>query len=124
MNKTLIMSALIGAAALASTPVFAAASKTTAKCQPLSSANIEACCGAAGWRDIILPGEYRYCPPLNSSDNDSGRIGDDIAGNEVLDNPDTTGSIGNPGNIKDVGAAGEKGKDNENPSTGTRGDSN
>ncbi|HUQ34914.1 MAG TPA: hypothetical protein VM144_00905 [Aestuariivirga sp.] len=134
MKRTLIISALLGAAALVSTPVFAAESMTTATCQPLSSANLEGCCAATDWRDIILPGEYRYCPALSSSDKDSGRMGEAMAGNgnEVPGtDPVTTGSIdtpdsvgGNPGNTKDVGGAGEKGKDNENPSTGTQGDSN
>lgn len=132
MKRTLIISALLGAAALVSTPVFAAESKTSATCQPLSSANLEACCAATEWRDIILPGEYRYCPPLNSSDKDSGRTGAAIAGNGTGNgtevpgtDPVNTGSIsGNPGNAKGVGGAGEMGKDNESPSTGTQGDSN
>lgn len=128
MKRTLIISALLGAAALASSPVSAAESMTSATCQPLSSANLEGCCAATGWRDIILPSEYRYCPPLNSSDKDSGRMGESVAGNgnEVPGtDPVTTGSIGgNPGNIKDVGGAGEQGKDNESPSTGNKGDSN
>ena len=132
MKRTLIISALLGAAALASPSVFAAESMTSATCQPLSSANLEGCCAATGWRDIILPTEYRYCPPLSASDNESGRMGEAIAGN-ATDNgseipgtdPVTTGSIsGNPGNTKDVGGAGEMGKDNESPKTGNQGDSN
>ena len=101
---------------------------TCATCQPLSGANLKDCCAATGWRDIILPADYRYCPPLNSSDNDSGRMGETIAsnGNEVPGtDPVNTGSIdGNPGNLKGVGGAGEMGKDNESPSTGNKGDSN
>ena len=128
MKCTLIISTLLGAAALASTPVFAAESMSSATCQPLSSANLEGCCAATEWREIILPSEYRYCPPLNSSDNVSGRTGEAIAGNgnEVPGtDPVNTGSIGgNPGNAKGVGGAGEMGKDNESPSTGTQGDSN
>ncbi|HUQ37368.1 MAG TPA: hypothetical protein VM144_13415 [Aestuariivirga sp.] len=137
MKRTLIIYALFGCAALASPSVLAAESMTSATCQPLSSANIEGCCAATGWRDIILPGEYRYCPPLDASDKNSGRIGEVMAGNgnEVpgtdpvntgsIDTPDTPDSVGgNPGNVKDVGDAGEKGKDNESPSTGTQGDSN
>lgn len=81
-----------------------------------------------GWRDIILPREYRYCPQLDASDKDSGRIGEVMAGNGKKvpgTDPVTTGSIGgNPGNTKDVGGAGEQGKYNENPSTGNKGDSN
>ena len=130
MKRTLIISALLGAAALASPSVFGAESMTSATCQPLSSANLEGCCAATGWRDIILPTEYRYCPPLSASDNDSGRMGEVIAGNGTGNevpgtDPVTTGSIGgNPGNTKGVGGAGEMGKDNESPSTGDQGDSN
>ena len=132
MKRTLIISALFGAAALASPPVFAAESMTSATCQPLSSANLEGCCAATDWRDIIIPGEYRYCPALNSSDKDSGRMGEAMAGNGTGNGNETpgtdpvnTGSIGgNPGNTKGVGGAGEMGKDNESPSTGDQGDSN
>jgi hypothetical protein len=35
--------------------------------------------------------------------------------------PNTPSGAGNPGNAKPVGKAGEKGMDNENPSTGTKG---
>lgn len=148
MKRTLLLSTLLGAAAMAYTPAFAAESVTSATCQPLSSANLEGCCAATDWRDIIETGEYRYCPPLNSSDKDSGRMGEVMAGNGnavpgtdpvttgSIDPPDTvdgntgsdpvdTGSTGgNPGNTKDVGGAGEMGKDNESPTTGDQGDSN
>ena len=126
MKRTLIISALIGAAAWASTPAFAAESMTSATCQPLSSANLGGCCKATDWRDIILPADYRFCPPLNSSDK--VRLGEVFTGNKNQvpgTDPVTTGSIsGNPGNSKAVGGAGEQGKDNESPKTGTTGASN
>ena len=130
MKYTLIVSALIGASALASSPVFATESMTSATCQPLTGANYKNCCAANEWREVILPGEYRYCPPLNTSDKDSGRMGEVIVGNGTGNevpgtDPVITGTIGdNPGNIKGVGGAGEKGMDNESPSTGNQGNGN
>jgi hypothetical protein len=103
---------------------------TIAACQPLTRSNMEACCASEEWRNIILPGDVRLCPPLNADDKDSGRLGQGIAdtGPDAVpgdDTPTTTGSIaGNPGNAMGVGGAGEKDKDNETPTTGTQGDSN
>lgn len=132
MKYTLIMSALIGAASLASSPAFATETMTSATCQPLTGANYKNCCAANEWREVILPGEYRYCPPLNTSDKDSGRMGEVIVGNgtgnenEVpVPDPVVTGSIGgNPGNTKEVGGSGEQGMANEDPSTGNKGNGN
>ncbi len=133
MRRTLIFSVLIGGAALASSSAFAVGNMNSATCQPLSGTNLEACCATTDWRDIILPGDHRYCPPLNSSDINSGRLGAVIPGDgnvvpvpgEEVPDPVTTGSIGaNPGNVNPVGGAGEKDKDNENPVSGTKGDSN
>jgi hypothetical protein len=133
----------IGAAMLCATsltpfaaPAFAQAAMTAAACQPLSTANLEACCAAEDWREIILPGDIAFCPPLSAGDSESGRLGQELAdadnGGDPDPNgvdPDQTGSIdGNPGNTAEVGAAGEKGMDNESPATeattGTKGGSN
>jgi hypothetical protein len=112
--KQLVVTAALAAPApflLPSLPVNAATS--AAMCQPLSASNLEECCAAEDWRDIIRQGDVRFCPPLNSNDQASGRLG------EVLppggsnppggEEPPTTGSInGNPGNAEPVGMSGEK----------------
>jgi hypothetical protein len=136
------------AALLASTSIIPVASSSANEalsaeaCQPLTKSNLEACCSAENWRDLILRNDTAFCPPLSAKD-DSGRLGEKLAnapdvdasvpdGVDVpddvdIDDPDqpvTTGGIGNPGNGEQVGQAGEKGMNNENPSTGTRGKSN
>ena len=136
---------LLAAAALAApTCLFlsmpASAAPTAATCQPLSATNLEECCAAQDWRDIIREGDFRFCPPLNNDDK-SGRAGDDLVDGGGVDPgtggggdpgtggggttpPDTTGSIGNPGNDKGVGGAGEQDKGPTGDSTGTKGASN
>jgi hypothetical protein len=123
--------AMLAAAPFASSVPLAAAegAMTAATCQPLTRSNSEACCADKDWRDIILPNDVRFCPPLNAADKDSGRIGENVADSDSPQTDpggdDTTGSVaGNPGNAMGVGGAGEKDKDNENPTTGTKGDSN
>ena len=136
MNRIALVATMLCATPLVSLPlsasVNAAEAVTAATCQPLTATNMEACCAAKEWREIVLPGDVRFCPPLNSSDTDSGRVGAALASNPGSDpatdpaiDPGTTGTIdGNPGNDKAVGGAGEKGMDTESPSTGTEGNSN
>lgn len=136
----LTVAALVAAPFAYAAPLAAEDRMTAAVCQPLTGSNMEACCADNDWRDIILPGDVRFCPPLNADDKDSGRLGQSIAdkgpdsvpgddpatgGDDTATDDTTTGSVaGNPGNAMDVGGAGEKDKDNEDPTTGTKGDSN
>jgi hypothetical protein len=136
MKVTALTVAVLAAAPFAyAAPLAAEDRMTAAVCQPLTGSNMEACCADNEWRNIILPGDVRFCPPLNADDKDSGRLGqsvadsgpDSVPGDDTANGGDdtTTGSIaGNPGNAMGVGGAGEKDKDNENPTTGTKGDSN
>ena len=131
---------LLAAAALAaplpfllpSLPANAAAS--AAMCQPLSAGNLEECCAAQDWRDIIRQGDVRFCAPLNN-DATSGRLGEELPpgggnppGGPGEEEPPTTGSInGNPGNAEPVGASGEKpdkGMAENNGTDGVQGKSN
>ena len=129
MKSVVFTVAMLTAAPFAySAPVVAAEGMMAAACQPLTRSNMEACCSDNEWRNIILPNDVRFCPPMNANDKDSGRIGESLVDNEnsgeVPGGDDTTGSIaGNPGNAMGVGGAGEKDKDNESPTTGTQGDS-
>ena len=133
MNRITLVAAMLCATPIVSLTFSAsgnaAEAVTAATCQPLTATNMEACCAAKEWREIILPGDVRFCPPLNPSDTDSGRLGAALASNPGTDpvtdpaiDPGTTGS--NPGNDSAVGGAGEKGMDSESPSTGTKGNSN
>ena len=138
MLRTLIFSAIIGGSALSSIPATASENMTAAMCQPLSRSNLESCCAAVQWRDLILRGEHRYCPRLSASDNDSGRLGAVLAGSGTAPavgggtdpvvgggaDPVVTGTIGNPGNDNPVGGAGEQDKANESPASGTKGNGN
>jgi hypothetical protein len=127
MKTTLFASAAFAAALIQFTPPALAQSAPTPEfCQPLRETNLQACCAAENWRELILPGDIAFCPPLNADDTDSGRLGQALA--PAVDQPvddTTTGSIqANPGNMKDVGGAGEKGMDTEIPVTGDKGASN
>ena len=147
MRSAIIIGALICASpvVLFSAPASATERLVTVDfCQPLTTDNLDECCADPKWQELIWPDDVRFCPPLNASDLDSGRIGESVAdsssddGDDVvgIDDPDadgdvdtdpvTTGSIvGNPGNQRDVGGAGEKGMDNESPDkTGDNGNSN
>jgi hypothetical protein len=112
----------IAAAAVATPLSFAmtqavVAAPTADMCRPLSASNLEECCAAQDWQNIIQQGDVRFCPPLNN-DQTSGRLGEALppgGGNPGGGNPPagqeppTTGSIsGNPGNAAPVGMAGEK----------------
>jgi hypothetical protein len=120
----LVAAALCITAVAPATPSFSQSALTPQACQPLTSSNLDECCAAENWRELILPGEIAACPPLNADDRESGRLGRDLADTSP-ENPTTTGSIGaNPGNADPVGGAGEKGMDTETPSTGTKGTSN
>jgi hypothetical protein len=136
MNKIILATAMLCATPFASLalPASAAEALTAAACQPITASNMQECCAAKEWRDIILPSDVRFCPPLNESDRDSGRVGDALAANPDTDpgtgsdpgtDPDTTGSIGgNPGNANPVGGAGEKGMGSSDSPAGTKGNSN
>jgi hypothetical protein len=131
MKPTWFAAAIFAAPLIQFAPQASAQSAPTPEfCQPLSATNLEACCAAENWRELILPGEIAFCPPLNAEDNDSGRTGQTLADTDpsVVDDPvddETTGSIkANPGNAMEVGGAGEQGMDTESPVTGTKGDSN
>jgi hypothetical protein len=127
--KLFVAAALVAPAPFVSLSMPANAAATVATCQPLSASNLEECCAAENWRDIIREGDFRFCPPL-ANDDQSGRVGDALVGgggNEIPGpggGPDTTGSIGNPGNTKPVGAAGEQDKGPVDDPTGTKGTSN
>jgi hypothetical protein len=107
----------IAAAAVATPLSFAmthavVAAPTADMCRPLSASNLEECCAAQDWQDIIQEGDVRFCPPLNN-DQTTGRLGEALppgGGNPPgVEEPPTTGSInGNPGNAKPVGMSGEK----------------
>ncbi|MFN4140202.1 hypothetical protein [Aestuariivirga sp.] len=113
---------------------------TAEQCQPLSEQNRAQCCNAPNWRDIVLPEFQGMCSNDNTStqqqstDDAVGSVtSPDDDGNGLPGTPDGggtdsgggTGSAqGNPGNSNAVGNAGEKGMDNESPSSGTEGNSN
>ena len=127
----LLAAAAVAAPAILFLTIPASAAATAATCQPLSASNLEECCAAQDWRDIIREGDFRFCPPLNNDDK-SGRAGNDLVDGGGVDPgtggggttpPDTTGSIGNPGNDKGVGGAGEQDKGPTGDSTGTKGGS-
>jgi hypothetical protein len=105
------------------------AALTASFCQPLSADNREECCAAQNWRELILPTDRRYCPPLSRFDT-SGRLGTDIPDNPGGGggtNPGgDNGIAGNPGNDKPVGNSGEKVDKGmaENGTFGNKGKSN
>ena len=138
MRTHILVSLAAAPALLFCTSAFAAESLSAGSCQPLTPANRDQCCADKDWQNLILSGDFRFCPPVPGSDN-TVRLGDELTDNAggggvtvpggdtggVGTDPGTTGSIeGNPGNQKEVGGSGEKGKDNESPKTGDRGDGN
>jgi hypothetical protein len=103
-------------------------------CQPLTDANRDACCSALNWRAIILPEAQGSCD-RGDDQNVQQQPVDDAVGSVTTPSDtdgDTTGGTpstdttagGNPGNDEGVGNAGEKGMNDESPSTGTEGNSN
>ena len=109
---------------------YAQTNLTVDSCQPLTAENKKACCNASNWRDIILPEAQASCTP-GSEKNTQQQLNDDTVGSVTT--PAETGSVsqpatgsadGNPGNSDTVGQSGEKGMNNESPSTGTKGNSN
>jgi len=134
MRHITIGAAVFCAASLApfASPAFAQAAMTAEACQPLTAENLEACCEAENWRELILPGDVAFCPPLNAADTDSGRTAQPLAsnGSEAPVNgsePPANGSeapAGNPGNEAEVGGAGEQDKGAPGDPSGTKGSSN
>jgi hypothetical protein len=109
---TLITAAAIAAPVAVVLPSPSANAALTASfCQPLSASNLEECCAADNWRELIPPTERRYCPPINSFDRGSGRLGNDLPngnGGGGGGGGGGNGVAGNPGNDKAVGKSGEK----------------
>lgn len=103
------------------------------RCQPLTEWNMRECCNAPNWREIIAPESQGICtrgvdrsfdedddavgsitPPDDNDDgNDNTPPGDDDDDNGNGNGPPTQSGLGNPGNHKDVGKAGEKNMANE-----------
>ena len=125
---TLALAAALAAPVATATPTFAA-TLTPETCQPISGENRDDCCAAENWRELLLPGDIRFCPPLNKDDKNSGRMGEDVVNTDTNTDtdPEITGSIGggNPGNLNAVGGAGEKpGNMDDASPEGSKGNSN
>jgi hypothetical protein len=106
-----------------STDAPAAQRLTAYMCQPLNFENRQRCCQAPNWRDIVLPWQQYQCERIrNRRGEPAGTLGNrENRGNN--DSESTTG-LGNPGNDKPVGRAGEhesKGMINANDKVGVRG---
>jgi hypothetical protein len=136
-NFALAAALLAGTSLTTSTPASAQAGLSPEACQPLTSSNLEECCAAENWRDIIRPEDFAFCPPLSA--NDDERLDQELADTDD-DEPDdvddgtdddTTTGIGNPGNEpgtsfsgpgREVGGAGEdpsgRGMDSQSGHTG------
>lgn len=86
-----------------------AATRLTAyMCQPLTAENRAMCCSAPNRNDIILPYEQRECERVDRQRERSlaaRRTNNPQTGDDDDDDDD---GLGNPGNAKHVGRAGEK----------------
>jgi hypothetical protein len=125
MKNFALAAALLAGTFLTTSPASAQAGLSPEACQPLTSSNLEECCAAENWRDIIRPEDFAFCPPLSA--NDDERLDRELADTD----DDTTTGIGNPGNEpgtsfsgpgREVGGAGEdpsgRGMDSQSGHTG------
>jgi hypothetical protein len=81
MKIILAAAAALGATLFAS-PAFAASAAVTAgMCSPLTEANMEQCCAADNWKDVVRAEDVQYCPPLkDDTSGTSGRKGSKMGG--------------------------------------------
>jgi hypothetical protein len=94
-----------------STDAPAAQRLTAYMCQPLNVENRQRCCQATNWRDIVLLWQQHQCErsrerrgqSIGALDNRGNPGGPGNPGNNNNDNT----RLGNPGNSKSVGRAGE-----------------
>jgi hypothetical protein len=123
--------ALTSAASLAvlAAPAGAGPRLAAYMCQPLSSFNIDKCCSASNWRDIIVLESQHLCIERNDDKSVGTALGNLPGGNGAPSDGNgggggVVGGPGNPGNDKSVGRAGEKdsqGMRNTADSVGTHG---
>lgn len=92
MKFILASVAAVGATLFVS-PAFAASAATQAQCSPLTEANMETCCAADNWKDVMRAEDVEYCPPLKDDPSgQSGRKGSKFGGAK-----DGSGNNGNGG---------------------------
>jgi hypothetical protein len=100
MKFILAGAAAIGATLFAS-PAFAASAAVTADmCSQLTDQNLEQCCSADNWKDVVRSEDVEFCPPLkDDTSGNSGRKGSKLSDRkDGNNNNDATGSTGNNNN--------------------------
>jgi hypothetical protein len=128
---------LVGVASLYTVTAHAQVPLAVSDCQPLTRMNQFECCNAPNWREIILPGSQGICDRDQFNREADDAVGsitpadddDNVTNPPDGNGPPTQSGLGNPGNNKDVGNAGEKNMANEGVAAGdsaygTKGNSN
>lgn len=93
MKLLIAASAALGATLFASPAFAASAAVSPDMCSPLTQSNMEQCCAADNWKDVIKSEDVQYCPPLKD-DTSSGRKGAKM-GNDTTGSTSSTGSSNN-----------------------------
>ncbi len=96
--KLILASLAAAGATLFAPPVLAASAATQAQCSPLTEANMEQCCAADNWKDVIRAEDVAYCPPLkDDTSGQSGRKGTKFGGAGAKGNNAGSGNAGTGG---------------------------